>query len=66
MKNGGKIANRGFIFQAVIALIECLDPKKDWDRIKNEPKTEEDKVDIKLYKGERELTAIQLPVYFKQ
>ena len=51
MTNGGKIASRGFIFQAVIALIECLNPDNDWDQIKNEPNTNEDKVDIILYKG---------------
>jgi hypothetical protein len=44
MTNGGGVASRGFIFQAVIALIECLDSESDWDQIKNEPKTEETQV----------------------
>ena len=60
MANGGEIASRGFIFQAVIALIECLDPDNDWDQIKNEPNTDEDKVDIKLYKDDRTMSAIQV------
>ena len=60
MANGGETASRGFIFQAVVALIECLDPKNDWDQIKNEPKTEEDKVDIMLYKDGKPKSAIQV------
>ena len=50
MTNGG----------AVIALIECLDPDNDWDHIKNEPKTEKDKVDIMLYKDGKIKSAIQV------
>ena len=60
MTNGGETASRGFIFQAVVALIECLDPKNDWDQIKNEPNTKEDKVDIMLYKDGNPRSAIQV------
>ena len=60
MANGGETASRGFIFQAVVALIKCLDPENDWDQIKNEPNTEEDKVDIMLYKDGRPKSAIQV------
>ena len=60
MRNGGKVANRGFIFQAIVALIECLDPKNEWDQIKNEPNTNENKVDIKLFKDGRTMSAIQV------
>ena len=60
MTNGGETASRGFIFQAVVALIECLDPKNDWDQIKNEPNTKEDKVDIMLYKDGNPKSAIQV------
>ena len=60
MSNGGEVANRGFIFQAIVALIECLDANNKWDKIKNEPKTNEDKVDIMLYKDGRILSAIQV------
>ena len=60
MANGGETASRGFIFQAVIALIECLDPENDWDQIKNEPNTDEDKVDIMLYKDGKTKSAIQV------
>ena len=60
MRNGGEVANRGFIFQAIVALIECLDSKNEWDQIKNEPNTDEDKIDIMLYKDGRSLSAIQV------
>ena len=49
MKNGGQVGSRGYVFQAIIALIECLG-RDDWDAIKNEPNTDEDKVDIMLYR----------------
>ena len=60
MANGGSIASRGLIFQAVAALIECLDPDSDWDQIKNEPNTKEDKVDIILYKNGKPEYSIQV------
>lgn len=59
MRNGGEVAQRGFIFQSIIAMIECLE-RDDWDEIKIEPKTEHDKVDIMLYKDGLILTAIQV------
>lgn len=60
MANGGAAGSRGYIFQAVIALIECLEKDRDWDAIKNEPATEEEKVDIMLYKEEKIISAIQV------
>ena len=60
MANGGAAGSRGYIFQAVIALIECLEKDRDWDAIKNEPATEEDKVDIMLYKEGKTVSAIQV------
>ena len=60
MKNGGQVGSRGYIFQAIIALIVCLG-RDDWDAIKNEPNTEEDKVDIMLYRKDGSiLSAIQV------
>ena len=60
MKNGGQVGSRGYIFQTIIALIECL-VRDDWDAIKNEPNTEEDKVDIMLYRKDCSiLSAIQV------
>ena len=41
----GQDAQRGFIYQTIVAMIECLD-KTDWDAIKLEPETEDDKVEI--------------------
>lgn len=58
-RNGGEVANRGFIFQAVIALMECM-KRDDWTDIKMEPETDDDKVDIMLYKNEVALRAIQV------
>ena len=57
--NGGKIANRGFIFQTIVAEIQCLE-RKDWDAIKVEPETTNDKVDIILYSDGKILSAIQV------
>lgn len=56
---GGVTAQRGFIFQSIIAMIECLE-RHDWDEIKNEPKSDEDKVDIALYRDKQIISAIQV------
>ncbi len=56
---GGKDAQRGFIFQSIIAMIECLE-RDDWTDVKIEPETMQDKVDIHLYKDGQVLTAIQV------
>jgi hypothetical protein len=40
-------------------MIECLD-KTDWDAIKLEPETEDDKVDISFYASGKMLRAIQV------
>ena len=57
--NGGIIANRGFIFQAIVAEIQCLE-RNDWNSIKVEPETNFDKVDIMLYQDGKILSAIQV------
>ena len=59
MSNGGAIAQRGFIFQSIIAMIECLE-RDDWDEIKMEPETELDKVDFVLRRNGAILSAIQV------
>lgn len=56
---GGMNAQRGFIFQSIIAMIECLE-RDDWDGIKMEPRTNLDKVDIMLYRDGQALSAIQV------
>lgn len=56
---GGIDAQRGFICQSIIALIECLE-RSDWDKVKLEPQTKQDKVDIQLYRNERIICAIQV------
>ena len=55
----GRDAQRGFIFQSIIAMIECLE-RDDWDEVKLEPDTANDKVDIQLYKDGTVLSAIQV------
>lgn len=55
----GRNAQRGFIFQSIIAMIECIE-RDDWDEVKLEPYTENDKVDIQLYKRGNILSAIQV------
>lgn len=57
--NGGAIAQRGFNYQTIVAMIECFD-RHDWDEIKIEPETDNDKVDIMLYRGESIISAIQV------
>ena len=57
--NGGKVANRGFVFQAIVAEIQCLE-RDDWDAIKVEPETTNDKVDIMLYRDGNNLCAMQV------
>ena len=55
----GQDAQRGFIYQTIVAMIECLD-KTDWDAIKLEPETKNDKVDISFYANGKMLRAIQV------
>ena len=59
MSNGGQVGSRGYIFQSIVALMECLE-RYDWDKIKVEPITEQDKVDIQLYSNGEILSAIQV------
>ena len=59
MTNGGATAQRGFIFQSIIAMIECLE-RDDWDEIKMEPETKLDKVDFVLRRNGAILSAIQV------
>lgn len=56
---GGEAGSRGYIFQAIVAIIECLE-RDDWTAIKMEPETDNDKVDIKLFNGSVTLSAIQV------
>lgn len=55
----GVDAQRGFIYQSIIAMLECLE-RDDWDEVKLEPETKLDKVDIQLYKAGQIITAIQV------
>ena len=55
----GIAAQRGFIVQSIIAMIECL-MDNNWDEIKLEPKTVKDKVDFMMFKGNNILKAIQV------
>ena len=55
----GIAAQRGFIVQSIIAMIECL-MDNNWDEIKLEPKTVKDKVDFKMYQDNKTLKAIQV------
>ena len=59
MSNGGEVGSRGYVFQAIVALMDCLE-RYDWDEIKVEPKTDQDKVDIQLYINGEILSAIQV------
>ena len=59
MSKGGEVGSRGYIFQAIVALMDCLE-RHDWDEIKVEPKTDQDKVDIQLYSNGEILSAIQV------
>ena len=59
MSNGGATAQRGFISQSIIAIIECLE-RDDWDEIKMEPETNLDKVDFVLRRNGAILSAIQV------
>lgn len=56
---GGIDAQRGFIYQSIVAIIECLE-KTGWDAVKIEPHSELDKIDILLYEEEKEIEAIQV------
>ena len=59
MSNGGEVGSRGYIFQSIVALMDCLG-RCDWDEIKVEPNTDQDKVDIQLYSNGEILSAIQV------
>ena len=59
MSKGGEVGSRGYVFQAIVALMDCLE-RHDWDEIKVEPKTDQDKVDIQLYSNGEILSAIQV------
>lgn len=55
----GRDAQRGYIFQSIIAIIECIE-RDDWDEVKLEPDTKLDKVDIQLYANGDILSAVQV------
>lgn len=50
---------RGFIAQSLIAMIECLE-RTDWDAIILVPNSENDRVDIQLYRDGLIITSIQV------
>ena len=52
-------SQRGFIYQTIVAMIDCLE-RNDWDAVKIEPLTMDEKVDIHLYKKGMILSAIQV------
>ncbi len=56
---GGIDSQRGFIYQSIVAIIECMD-KDDWDAVKVEPQSELDKIDIQLFREEKKIEAIQV------
>jgi len=57
----GIAAQKGFIYQTIIAMLECLE-RDDWDRMKLEPDTVNhlDKIDIQLYLNGKVIKAIQV------
>ncbi|MBR5992256.1 MAG: ATP-binding protein [Lachnospiraceae bacterium] len=55
----GVNSQRGFIYQSIVAIIECFD-KDDWNEVKIEPNTEADKVDIMFYESGKTKRAIQV------
>lgn len=63
MKKGSDIERtrclQRFLFQSIIAIIECLE-RDDWDVIKLDTDTDNDNVDIWLYKDGAILSVIQV------
>ena len=55
----GREGARGYVYQAIIAVLKSLENDK-WDRIKVEPLTENDKVDIVLQNYGVIIKAIQV------
>lgn len=55
----GRDGARGYIYQGIAALLDCFE-NEDWDQIKLEPQTPEDKVDIMMMKGNVIIKAIQV------
>lgn len=55
----GRDGFRGYIFQTMVSIINCLE-NPNWTRIKVEPETAQDKVDIVLYSDEKILSCIQV------
>lgn len=61
----GAAAQRGFIVQSIIAMLECL-VQNDWDEVKMEPETSGDKVDFELYQNNKKLASIQVKSSIRQ
>lgn len=55
----GRFGALGYVYQGIVAVLNCLETG-NWEQIKVEPVTPNDKVDIVLKKGERILKAIQV------
>lgn len=56
---GGQAGSRGYVYQALIAVLESLS-ESNWDRISIEYPTEGDKVDIALLSAQNVVKAIQV------
>ena len=56
---GGYYGLKGYILQAVAALLECLD-EQEWTEIKLEPGTKEDKADFILYQEGKAVRSVQV------
>lgn len=59
MNNGGLIAQRAFICQSIVAIIECLE-RDDWDELCIEPETSNFQADIRLYSNGELRSAIKV------
>ena len=57
--NGGYYGLKGYILQAVAAMLECLGNTR-WTDIKLEPRTKEDKVDFILYQNKKAIHSVQV------
>ncbi|MDY3618789.1 SAVED domain-containing protein [Agathobaculum sp.] len=56
---GGQEGNRGYVYQSVVSVLESLQ-NSDWDMVKMECETQNDKVDIALQASGKVVKAIQV------
>ena len=57
--SGGYYSLKGYIIQAITAMLECLE-NIEWTDIKLEPGTTEDKVDFIIYKNTIPIKSVQV------